>query len=267
MNLFGELGYQITRLQGPTFQPISFGYSLAAFIIFAALHRNVLLALLAFPLLLFASAKGALVMIVVCLAFSFASSCRLRRYVVPILTLFLVVYAVAVFVSGRNTGDFHVLGLLGGVNGFLGQPWGHTLGQGGNLSTNFAKLDWSKFQHAGAADTALESAIGVMLYQMGFAAVPVLLVYMWVARVAWRLHQSLRAPSLAMATSAILVVLVNGIFQEEALFAPLGLGLIMIFTGLALGASDRVYTAQLALSPQARPREARLVPRQSEFVS
>lgn len=251
MNLFGGLGIQITRLQGPNFHPISFGYSLAAFMTFAAVHRKFLLPLAALPLLLFASAKGALAMTIVCLAFTFISTGPLRRYAIPALTLVLCVYAASVFVTGRDAGDFHVLGLLGGVNGFLRQPWGHTLGQGGNLSTNFAAIDWSKFQHAGTADTALESAVGAMLYQLGVAAFPVLLVYLWVARVAWRVHKSLQAPALAMATSAIAVVLVNGLFQEEALFAPLGLGLVMALAGLALGASDRIYAAQPA--PARRP--------------
>ena len=266
MNFFGGLGFQITRLQGPSFHSISFGYSLATFLTFATLHRAFLLGLIAFPLLLFASAKGALVMSIVCVAFALIGAGPLRRYAVPGLALVLCVYAASVFVVGRNSGDFHVLGLLGGVNGFLRQPWGHTLGQGGNLSTNFAAIDWSKFQHAGTADTALESAVGAMLYQMGVAAIPVLLVYLWVARVAWRLHRSLRAPSLAMATSAIGVVLVNGIFQEEALFAPLGLGLVMAFAGLALGASDRLHAAERARASEAFPRRARLS-RQAGFAS
>lgn len=264
LTFFGNLGMQITRLQGPNFHPISFGYSLAAFMTFAALHRRILLSIAAFPLLLFASAKGALVMLLVCLAFSFASAGRLRSLAAPALLLMLGLYAIFVFLTGRSAGDFHVLGLLGGLNGFVRQPWGHTLGQGGNLSTHFSKINWSKFQHAGAADTALESAIGVMLYQMGVAAIPVLLVYMWIARICWRLHRSLRSPALAMSASAIAVVLVNGIFQEEALFAPLALGLVMAFAGLALGATDRLYGPQLAT---ARPPHFSSRPLSSEAES
>ena len=244
MNLFGQLGYQIVRLQGPNFHPISYGYSLAAFMTFCALHKRKALFVLAVPLLLFASAKGAIVMTLVCLLVTIVSDGRFRRMAAPLLIIGLSIYAFLVFVSGRASGDFHVLGLLGGINGFLRQPWGRTLGQGGNLSTNFAKLDWSKFQHVGAANTALESAIGVMLYQMGVAAIPIILTYVSIARTCWRIHETSRIPVLAMCASGIAVMLVNGIFQEEALFAPLAMGLIMAFTGLALGAVDRVQRRQ-----------------------
>jgi hypothetical protein len=43
---------------------------------------------------------------------------------------------------------------------------------------------------------------------------------------------------------------VNGIFQEEAMFAPLALGLMCAFAGLLLGATSR------ALPAYARPRTA-----------
>jgi len=39
-------------------------------------------------------------------------------------------------------------------------------------------------------------------------------------------------------------MLVNGLFQEEAWFAPLALGLVLAFAGLTFGAVDRRVAAQ-----------------------
>ena len=57
---------------------------------------------------------------------------------------------------------------------------------GGNLSENFASIDWSAAQQAGAVDGAVESAIGVLLYQMGIAALVPLAFYFMIAMKAWR---------------------------------------------------------------------------------
>jgi hypothetical protein len=237
--LLSGLDLRIVRLQGPNFHPISFGYCLAFLIAFIGVQGGRLLPLVAAPLLLFVGAKGAVALMVFSLMF-----CLVARFYAGIflpvgLGVLLSLYAAFAFRTGVRIGDFHVLGLLGGINGFLRNPIGHTLGAGGNLSTNFAAIDWSKYQHAGAADIAVESAIGVLFYQMGVAAIAVLAVYGFLARVAWRLFRTFKAPALALAASSIPVILVNGLFQEEALFAPLALGLVVAAAGLSFGAVDR----------------------------
>ena len=257
-SLLSGLDVQVVRLQGPNFHPISFGYSLGVLIAFLAAQGRKLLPLLAAPLLLFVGAKGAVALLIFSLAFCFAARFT-RSSLVPFgLAVVLVLYAVFVFRTGVQTGDYHVLGLIGGVNGFLHNPIGHTLAQGGNLSTNFAQIDWTKYQHEGAAEIAVESAIGVLLYQMGIVAAGVIAIYFYFARVAWRLYKAFHAPTLAFATSAIAVILVNGLFQEEALFAPLALGFIMALTGLAFGSVDRL--AGEAMIAEARARRAAIVP-------
>jgi hypothetical protein len=174
------------------------------------------------------------------------------------LGLVLAAYAIFAFYSGLAGGDFHVLGLIGGIHGFIANPIGHTLGQGGNLSTNFAEIDWSKYQHMGAADVAVESAIGVLLFQMGVAGFGVIAIYLWMARTAWRLYKIWRAPALAFAASAITIILVNGLFQEEALYAPLALGLILSLTGLTFGALDfRTHGERIPQTPPALNQESR----------
>jgi hypothetical protein len=75
---------------------------------------------------------------------------------------------------------------------------------------------------------------------MGVAAAAVLAIYGFVARVAWRLYRAFRAPTLAFATVSIATILVNGLFQEEALFAPLAMGFAMALAGLSFGSVDRL---------------------------
>ena len=215
-DLLSGLNLSVVRLQGPNFHPISFGYALAILSAFVAVHGRLLLPAAALPLLLFVGAKGAVVLLVLSLAFCSASRLRRRSLAPAGLAIALALYAAFVFVTGSRSGDFHVLGLIGGIEGFLQNPAGHTLGAGGNLSTNFAAIDWSRYQKAGATDIAVESAAGVLLYQMGIAGLVVVAIYFWLARIAWRLFDALRAPALALSCASIAIVLVNGLFQEEA---------------------------------------------------
>lgn len=241
-----DLNFMVQRLQGPNFHPISFGYLLATLVAFAALHRRKLIAALAAPLLILTSAKGPLALIFGVLAIFVLARRRGSRTAIVTLAGVLLAYAIFAFRSGLSHGDYHVLGLLGGLNGFLKWPIGHSLGDGGNLSMTEFDVDWEKAQREGAADLAVESAVGVLFYQLGLAAAAVLLFYAWIVSIAWRLFDITRAPALALAGSAVAITLVNGIFQEEAYFAPLALGLVMAITGAALGATDRVVTKTVA---------------------
>jgi hypothetical protein len=238
-SLLSNLDIRVVRLQGPNFHSISFGYALAIISCFVAVHGRLLLPLAALPLLVAVGAKGALALLLIALGFCLVSRFY-RGALLPIgLAIVLGLYAAFAFITGLQIGDFHVLGLIGGINGFLSNPAGHTLGAGGNLSTNFAGIDWSKYQHEGATDIAVESAAGVLLYQMGVAGVVVIAIYLWLARTAWRLFQTLGAPALALTAASISIMLVNGLYQEEAWFAPLAFGLVLLFAGLTLGAVDR----------------------------
>jgi O-antigen ligase len=92
-------------------------------------------------------------------------------------------------------------------------------------------------------DGAVESAIGVLFYQMGIGALVPLGFYLAMGLKAWRLYASSGLLTQGLAGFGIMVVLVNGIFQEEALFAPPALGLLLTLAGLVIGNQIRTQRA------------------------
>jgi hypothetical protein len=225
----------ILRIFGPNMSPISFGYGIAFFGLFLFSVGYPLLALVALPLAVFCSVKGALILILfVCMAW--LSTRALGAVATLVLALLaLILYAVVGIYTGLQIEDYHVLGFMGGWNGFLQNPFGRGLGVGGNLSEGYSSIDWSAAQQAGAVDGAVESAVGVLLYQMGVAALIPLGFYLAMALKAWRLYACSGLVTQGLASFGVMIVLVNGIFQEEALFAPPALGLLMCLTGLVIG--------------------------------
>jgi hypothetical protein len=242
--LLEDLGLSnILRIFGPNMSPVSFAYGIAFFILFLFSVGRPLLALSALPLLVLCSVKGALILtIFVCLAWA---STRLLGAVVTLLfgLLALIAYAIVAIYIGMQIGDYHVIGFMGGWNGFLERPFGRGLGIGGNLSEGYFSIDWSAAQQVGSIEGAVESAIGVLLYQMGIAALVPLGFYFAIALKAWRLYASSGILTQGLASFGVIVVLFNGIFQEEALFAPPALGLLLCLTGLVIGNQLRAQTA------------------------
>lgn len=242
---------KILRIHGPNMHPISFAYGIAFFGLFLFSAGRPLLALAALPLLIVCSVKGALITVVFVAAAWMAT--RLLGAVVTLLLglVALMVFAVVAIQVGLQIGDYHVIGLMGGLNGFFEKPLGRGLGIGGNLSDSYFSIDWSAAQQAGTIDGAVESAIGVLLYQMGIAALVPLGFYFAVALKAWRLYASSGYLTQGLAGFGVMVVLVNGLFQEEALFAPPALGLMLSLTGLVIGSRIRM---QAVVDPDAEPQ-------------
>ncbi len=230
---------QIVRLLGPNFHAISYAYALGFFLIFSLYRGAFLMTSLLLPLLLLTNAKGAVIVLLLVSGAWFALRFFGTRFAIISLFAILTLYIVAGIIIGLKIGDFHVLGFMGGVHNFLGNPLGHGLGSGGNLSTNFSDLDWSDYQAAGRTPIAVESAVGVMLFQMGIAAFFYFAVVIWIAlktislgaRTGFSLH--------SIAGFGLITILVNGVFQEEALFSPSALGLFMALNGIILGAAIR----------------------------
>lgn len=206
---------------------------------FSLFRGSYVLAILLVPLLLFTNAKGALILLILVGVSWVIARLFGAKLGFGVLAAALLIYIAVGINLGLAIGDFHVLGFMGGVYNFLGNPFGHGLGAGGNLSVSFSTLDWSEYQAAGRTPIAIESAVGVLLFQMGIGALFYIGTCIWIswktvvlgARTGHALHIA--------AGFALLTVLVNGIFQEEALFSPSGFGLIMALNGMILGAAAR----------------------------
>jgi hypothetical protein len=242
--LLEDLGFSsMLRILGPNMSPISFGYGVGFFSLFLFSVGRPFLAIAALPLLVLCSVKGALIMTVFVWAAWIST-----RLLGPVITLVLgllalAAYAIAAIYVGLQIGDYHVIGFMGGWNGFLQNPLGRGLGVGGNLSEGFYSIDWSAAQQAGTVDGAVESAVGVLLYQMGIAAFVPLTFYFGMALKGWRLYASSGNLTQGLASLGVMVALVNGLFQEEALFAPPALGLLCCLLGLVIGNHIRQQTA------------------------
>lgn len=249
--LLGDLGLRFHRLVGPNFHPISFAYVLAFFAILLSALGQWWYLILALPLLLVIGSKGSLLFtatVILALALT-------RRHRAPwVFWLYvglLAVYVAIAISTGIRGGDYHVIGLMGGLKGFLKDPIGHGIGVGGNLSVNMTALDWSRFQQQGETDVAVESAVGVLLYQMGVAGALLLALQFWIARKTWTLYAQSGNRVTGMAAIGMLSIMANGFFQEEALFAPLALGIIFALAGLMLGRAYRETELFTTVSPVA----------------
>jgi len=242
---------EILRIFGPNMSAISFGYGVGFFSLFLFSVGRPWLAASALPLLVLCSVKGALIMMIFVGVGWIAA-----RLIGPVLALSfglvaLVAYVIFAIRVGLQIGDYHVIGFMGGWNGFLQNPFGRGLGVGGNLSESFFSIDWSAAQQAGTVEGAVESAVGVMLYQMGMFALAPLGFWFWMAMKAWRLYASSGNLTQGLAGFGVIVVLFNGFFQEEALFAPPALGLLLCLTGLVIG--NHIRTEQFRLADTERP--------------
>ena len=229
----------IYRILGPNTAAIGYAYGVCFFELFLFSVGRPLLAVLALPLAILCGVKGALVMML------FVLGSWLATFLIgAAATLWLGLAGLIAYLGfglrvGLQIGDFHVIGFMGGWDGFLQSPFGRGLGSGGNLSDDFGLIDWGAAQRAGKVDGAVESSVGVLLYQMGIAAFAVLGFYFSIGVRVWRIFATSGILAQGHAAFAIFVVLVNGVFQEEALFAPPAMGLVMCLAGLVLGNAIR----------------------------
>lgn len=249
--LLEGLGFaDMLRVFGPNISAISYAYGVGFFVLFLFSVGRRLLAVAALPLAVLCGVKGALILILF-VAAAWISTRLLGAIATLVLgCLALIGYVIVGLHVGLQIGDYHVIGFMGGWNGFLQAPLGRGLGAGGNLSADFSSIDWRAAQQAGAVDGAVESAVGVLLYQMGIAAAVPLGFYLVIAIKAWRLYAVSGLLTQGLAAFGIFVVLVSGFFQEEALFAPPALGLLACLAGLVLGNAIRAASqSRVPVSP------------------
>jgi hypothetical protein len=233
----GDLFPKVFRIGGPNFHNISFAYALSVISAWLLFNRRWGLSLLALPLLVVIGSKGAMALLI------FAAFVRIASPlfgVRPTLILTLVgafFWLTGSILFGIRSGDYHVLGLLAGLRDFLDDPLGQGLGIGGNLSSTSININWELAQAEGAAGIPMESAVGVMLYQMGIGSVVFFGFLIALMRTAWRTFaQGAGFPSLFLFVS-VLIVSANAVLQEEAFFSPLALGLCLLLGGVTLGAA------------------------------
>jgi hypothetical protein len=81
--------------------------------------------------------------------------------------------------------------------------------------------------------------VGVLLYQVGIFGILILVVLGWIATRLWKLYRQTGDRLYAVAALGLATIAVNGIFQEEALFAPLAFGMLAALAGLLLGRAYR----------------------------
>lgn len=234
-SLFSGLGKIVLRPGGTNLHSISYAYVLAVFSIslFAMGRKYYVLA--ALPMLLFIGSKGAMIFLLLSLAgligVGYSRSWKLLYGFIGLLTA----YAIAALLTAIAVRNYHALGLIAGLKGFPLNPIGHGLGSSGILAVEFTEIDWNAAQHSGSTDVAVESAVAVLLNQMGAATFAILGLNIWLALQAWKRFQVTGEKTLAAATFMLLAITTNGIFHEEALFAPLAQGSVMIMVGFALG--------------------------------
>ena len=227
---------KIFRLSGPNFHPISFGYALALLSAWLFANRVRWVAILALPLLIFVGSKGAIVLFLLFFFMLLAMRLLPARVAMAAFLVVLGLYIAAVVWLGLRVGDYHVLGLMAGIRDFLANPLGHGVGSGGVMSAAGSMVDWGNAQGTGATDIPVESAIAVLLYQLGIGATVFVGLLVMLARRFRKAYLASREPLFLFAFVAIATICANAVFQEEAFFAPLALGLCLMLTGLSLGA-------------------------------
>ncbi len=236
--LFSGFDQKVHRPSGPNLHSVSFAYALAIISVslFAAGKKAYLIA--ALPLLLLIGSKGATVFLAVCLIGFAATKYSKSSAIIIGYVGILAFYAIAAIVTAIALKNYHALGLIAGIEGFFSNPVGSGLGSSGILALEFSDIDWDKAQQTGKTDVVVESAIAVLLNQMGIAGVAIISLNIWLARKAWAVFQRTGERSAAVAAFMLLAITTNGIFHEEAMFAPLAQGMVMIMAGLAIARNN-----------------------------
>nr|WP_298093977.1 hypothetical protein [uncultured Shinella sp.] len=236
---FGDALPRIFRNGGPNFHPISYAYMLSLSSAWLLFRGRWLLPFAAFPLLLVIGSKGAAFLLVVALAARMTYRPPRARLTLSLVVLAATAWTAAATAYGARHGDYHVLGLIAGLRDFLGNPLGQGLGIGGNLSSTSINLDWDRAQGEGAAAVPVESAVGVMLYQMGIGGFLFFGFLAALATTAGRRLIETGRPDFLFAFVAVVTISANAVLQEEAFFSPLALGLALLLTGVSFGTHIR----------------------------
>lgn len=237
--VFRELGINIFRVSGPNMHVISYAYFLGLATIIFLIQRKFLWSVAALFLLLTVQAKGILVVMCLSAIILFSRRFLSKKIWWSSAAAVIVSYTTATWIYGAQVNDYHVIGLMGGVNGFLNNPAGHGLGAGGNLARE--AVDWGQFQRSGAASFGVESAVGVLLYQIGIGSIPLFLFFLKFSKKSFDIISSSKFRNYSVLPIMFIVIIFNGFFQEEA-YNSFALGLVG-FLSAAIISSINAATA------------------------
>ncbi|NTJ67969.1 hypothetical protein G6M50_21345 [Agrobacterium rhizogenes] len=250
IKLFSDLFPPIFRNGGPNFHPISYAYGLSIMSAWLLFRGRWLLPITALPLLLVIGSKGATFMLLVAIGARLIYRPSRAELTLLAVVVLAAVWTAAAILFGATHGDYHVLGLIAGVREFLHNPLGQGLGIGGNLSSTSLNLDWDRAQDEGVASVPVESAVGVMLYQMGVGS---FVFFGFLAALALSARRQLIAtgdPDFLFAFVAVVTIASNAVLQEEAFFSPLALGFCLLLVGVSFGARWRSLSISRGLLSQ-----------------
>lgn len=240
LNFTGEfrLNIYVPKIYGPALHTISSAYIIANLALATFFLRRYVLTILLAVLLVMFSAKGPLFLFLIPVSMSlFARTglIRTRGAMSIVLT-----YIAVVLTYGIYTVDVHVMGLIKGITSVAVNPVGAGIGVGGNLS-DLRESTGSMLAIKSNLPFAVESGVGVLLYQMGIVG---LLVLVALGRIVTRMQRSVRPEARVFFLCYWLMLLSNALFQEEAL-APTAFGLgalvIILLMPLSDGRKDVVW--------------------------
>jgi hypothetical protein len=233
------------RFGGSIITPTSFAYILAVVGLVAVSLRRSAWLLVILPLMFLEGAKGASLLLVLSFVVWMVWILTANKPMVVICGAILVVAYVSFgLIAGFQNGDYHVVGFMGGVHSLASTPFGHGMGVGGNMSALAAggfKMDGPGGFTKLGADFALESAVGVLFYQTGVASIFMFAVFIGLLYAAP--FGELRGGRVVPVRRdilffAIAMIMVNGIFQEEA-YSPYAAGTIMLLCSVLIGNGRR----------------------------
>lgn len=232
---FKDLMPPVFRIGGPNFHAISYAYALTVISIWQVMRGRWLLLVFAAPLLMVIGSKGAMAMLLLAIFLKLALRVVPARLAMVLFLGLAGAWITAAVIVGAAGADYHVLGFLAGMKGFAENPLGQGLGIGGNLSSSSEHLDWDIAQASGITDIPVESAIGVMLYQMGVGGFAFIGFLFALGATCRGLYLRTGNTGFLFGFATIAVISCNAVLQEEAFFSPLALGLCLILVGTTLG--------------------------------
>ena len=239
--LFSDIFPRVFRLSGPNFHTISFAYSLSIISAWLLFNSRWIIPLFAAPLLIIIGSKGAMILFVMALG---TRGCMLLIRKGTLLMWFFVAtgaWLMIAVILGRIGDDYHYLGFVAGLSEFAANPLGQGLGIGGNLSSStVGKLNWGEAQATGATGIPVESAVGVMLYQMGIGSFVFFGFLFSLVVKCRRLFLTTHDPRFLFCVVTITTLSFNAVLQEEAFYSPLALGLCLSLVACQLAEAYRV---------------------------